>query len=101
MALHMMYDKIAPDEPTKAPTIVRRGLLSMNPSAQRAQPEYEFKTVITTGISAPPIALVKVTPKTLLAAVAANNAVNPNPKLPVQNTIPNDANEAKANPMLI
>lgn len=35
------------------------------PSAQSAHPEYEFKTVITTGISAPPIADVNVTPMTL------------------------------------
>jgi hypothetical protein len=27
----------------------------MNPSAHRAQPEYEFSSVITTGMSAPPI----------------------------------------------
>lgn len=35
------------------------------PSAQSAHPEYEFKTVITTGISAPPIAEVNVTPMML------------------------------------
>lgn len=35
------------------------------PSAHKAHPEYEFKTVITTGISAPPIAEVNVTPMML------------------------------------
>lgn len=34
----------------------------MNPSAQRAHPEYEFKTVIATGISAAPILLVMFHP---------------------------------------
>lgn len=74
----MIADKIAPDEPMRAPTIVKRLLLSINlmklfickilflwwdyPSAQSAHPLYEFKTVITTGISAPPIAIVRVTP---------------------------------------
>lgn len=32
------------------------------PSAHNAHPEYEFNTVMTTGISAPPIADVNVTP---------------------------------------
>ena len=39
---------------------------SVYPSAQRAQPEYEFKTVMTTGMSAPPMAMVRVTPITAL-----------------------------------
>ena len=43
----------APDDPIRAPTTVIRLLFIMNPSAHRAQPEYEFSTVITTGMSAP------------------------------------------------
>lgn len=34
------------------------------PSAHSAHPEYEFKTVMTTGMSAPPMAAVNVTPMT-------------------------------------
>ena len=49
---------MAPDEPIKEPTIVSIGLANMKPSAQRAHPEYEFKTVMATGISADPILLV-------------------------------------------
>ena len=64
MALHIMYDKIAPLLPIKAPTIVIKLLFNMKPSAHNAHPEYEFNTVITTGISAPPIAEVNVTPLT-------------------------------------
>ena len=37
--LHMMYERIAPDEPIRAPTIVIRLLFNMKPSAHRAQPE--------------------------------------------------------------
>jgi hypothetical protein len=59
--LHMMYDKMAPELPIKAPTIVIKLLFNMKPSAQRAQPEYEFRTVMTTGMSAPPMAAVRVT----------------------------------------
>jgi hypothetical protein len=47
-ALHQqMYDKIAPLEPTSAPTMVSKGLLSINPVAQRAQPEQECNTEMT------------------------------------------------------
>lgn len=101
IALHIIYDKIAPDDPTNAPTIVKSGLSSINPSAHKAHPEYEFKTVITTGISAPPIAFVKVTPNTLLAAVAVNKAANPTPKLPVVLNKYNEAMDNAAKPMFI
>ena len=39
IARHMMYDRIAPDEPTSAPTTMSRSLPSMNPVAAAAQPE--------------------------------------------------------------
>lgn len=74
IALHMMYERMAPELPIRAPTIVIKLLLSMKPSAHKAHPEYEFKTVITTGMSAPPIAAVKVTPMTVdIAAVAPSH----------------------------
>jgi len=49
----------------------------MKPSAQRAHPEYEFKTVIATGISADPILLVIFHPKAAEAAVVLNNDMRP------------------------
>ena len=51
----MIKVRIAPEDPINDPTIVNMELLSINPSAQSAHPEYEFKTVIATGISADPI----------------------------------------------
>jgi hypothetical protein len=39
MAIHMIYERIAPDAPISEPTVVSSVLLSMKPSAQRAQPE--------------------------------------------------------------
>ncbi len=39
IALHMMYDRIAPLEPTSAPVTISRSLLSMKPVAAAAQPE--------------------------------------------------------------
>lgn len=63
LTTHMMQDRMAPEEPMRAPTMVNRLLLSRKPSAHRAQPEQLFSTVMTTGMSAPPIAAVKVTPQ--------------------------------------
>ena len=56
----MIYERMEPLTPMSEPTVVRRGLLSINPSATRANPEYAFRTVITTGMSAPPMAAVVV-----------------------------------------
>ena len=86
IATHMTCVRIAPEDPMRAPTVVRSGLSSMNPSAHlpykasmpcqstgwyvgsglssmnpsahRAQPEYELSTVMTTGMSAPPMEAV-------------------------------------------
>ena len=55
MASHIIYVRIPPENPIKDPTLVIRALSRRNPSAASAHPEYEFRTVITTGISAPPI----------------------------------------------
>jgi len=39
IAVHMMYDRIAPLEPTSAPTTISRSLESMKPVAAAAHPE--------------------------------------------------------------
>jgi hypothetical protein len=39
IALHMMYDRYAPDEPTRAPVTISRSLFSRKPAAAAAQPE--------------------------------------------------------------
>ena len=39
IALHMMYDRIAPDEPTSEPATISSGLLSEKPMPDAAQPE--------------------------------------------------------------
>ena len=54
-----MYDKIAPEDPTKAPVIINAVFSNVNPiPATAAQPEYEFNIEITTGMSAPPIGMI-------------------------------------------
>src|ERR1700744_620397 len=64
IALHMMYDRIAPDEPTSEPAMISIGLFSEKPMPAAAQPEYEFSIDTTTGMSAPPIGLMISTPGT-------------------------------------
>ena len=45
-----------------APTVMRRGLASMKPSAHNAQPDAELRHVMTTGMSAPPMEEVRCAP---------------------------------------
>lgn len=80
-----MYDKIAPDDPIKEPTIVNKLLFNMNPSAHNAHPLYEFNTVIATGISADPIENITFQPKVNEVAVVTVNANIPAPWLDEDN----------------
>lgn len=66
-----MYERILPLAPMRLPTLVRSILSSMNPSATKAKPEYAFRTVTKTGISAPPIAALVVQPLAKESAVLA------------------------------
>ena len=57
-----MYESIAPDDPTRAPVIIKAVFSNVNPIPAAAQPEYELSIEITTGISAPPIGIMINTP---------------------------------------
>jgi len=62
MPLHIIYDKIAPEDPTRAPVIIRAVFSNVKPIPAAAQPEYELSIEITTGISAPPIGIISKIP---------------------------------------
>src|SRR6478735_11034859 len=62
IALHMMYERIAPDEPTSDPAMISIGLFSEKPIPAAAHPEYELSIDTTTGMSAPPIGMMISTP---------------------------------------
>ena len=62
--MHIIYERIAPEEPTKAPVIINALFSNVKPIPAAAQPEYEFNIEITTGISAPPIGIIINTPTT-------------------------------------
>ncbi len=53
---------INPDAPTRAPDIISPLFIKTNPVAAAATPEYELSREITTGMSAPPIGMVRVMP---------------------------------------
>ena len=54
IALHIIWLRIAPEAPTKAPVTISSVLLSVKPMPDAAQPEYEFSIDTITGMSAPP-----------------------------------------------
>ena len=39
IALHMMYERIAPLEPTRAPVMISKSFFNMKPAAAAVQPE--------------------------------------------------------------
>tara|TARA_B100000073_G_scaffold257480_1_gene217425 strand:- start:96 stop:314 length:219 start_codon:yes stop_codon:yes gene_type:complete len=69
----MMYERIAPDDPTKAPVITKAILPSVKPIIAAANPEYELSIEITTGISAPPIGIMSNKPNNKERIVTIKN----------------------------
>mmetsp|Transcript_24563 Transcript_24563/g.62534 ORF Transcript_24563/g.62534 Transcript_24563/m.62534 type:complete len:311 (-) Transcript_24563:257-1189(-) len=73
IAAHIMYDRMAPDAPTKDPAISSSLFETISPAKTPANPEQVFRTQMTTGISAPPMARTKSTPKPPDRAVATSS----------------------------
>mmetsp|Transcript_33580 Transcript_33580/g.104688 ORF Transcript_33580/g.104688 Transcript_33580/m.104688 type:complete len:249 (+) Transcript_33580:740-1486(+) len=88
MATHMMLERMAPLAPMSAPTMVSKLLESTKPSAVRAQPEALFRSVITTGMSAPPTAPVTSQPKAPATPVPSNSTRAPVAGCPTKATRP-------------
>ena len=63
MAQAMSSVRIPPDAPTSAPPMIRAPLPITKPAMATAMPVKEFSSAMTTGMSAPPIGIVIVTPK--------------------------------------
>ena len=68
IASAMSLVRIAPEAPTRAPAMIRTGLSRTKPAIATAVPVKLFRRLMTTGMSAPPIGRVIVTPKTSAAA---------------------------------
>src|SRR5579864_6249911 len=75
IARHMMYDRIAPDEPTSEPAMISIGLFSEKPIPAAAQPEYELSIETTTGMSAPPIGMMIRMPSASATMVISQNQI--------------------------
>src|ERR1700761_5078985 len=73
IAWHMMYERIAPDDPTSEPAMISMALLSEKPMPAAAQPEYELSIETTTGMSAPPIGMMMSTPSANAISVMTMN----------------------------
>ena len=72
--LHMMYDRMAPDEPTSAPVMMSAMFDSVKPMPAAAQPEYELSIDTTTGMSAPPMGMMIKTPNSIAVSAMAQNS---------------------------
>ena len=62
---------IMPEAPTSAPEMIRALLCSTKPVAAAARPVNEFSSEITTGMSAPPIAITMITPSSSDSTMAS------------------------------
>ena len=71
-----MYDKIAPEDPTNAPVIIKAVFSKVKPIPAAAQPEYEFHIEITTGMSAPPIGIIIKNPIKNETAIKIQNKLD-------------------------
>ena len=65
MARHISTDRIKPENPSSVPAMISTLFDSTKPVAAAARPAYEFKSDITTGMSAEPMGITNITPNTV------------------------------------
>ena len=75
IALHIIRVRMRPEAPTSAPLMISTLLPITNPAADAASPEYEFRSEITTGMSAPPIGSTSNIPRDRAAIVKIKKVV--------------------------
>ena len=83
IASAMSLVRIAPEAPTRAPAMISTGLSITKPAIATAVPVNEFSSEMTTGMSAPPIGRVIVTPK--ISAAARMTSISARFGVPVMN----------------
>ena len=74
IALHMITDRMKPDDPSSAPAVISSLLSSTNPIATAERPAYELRSEITVGMSAPPIGRISSTPNTSDSTTTTGNS---------------------------
>ena len=60
-----------PEDPSNDPVMIWILLSSMNPIAASVRPAYEFRSAMTTGMSAAPMGRMRRTPETSASATTA------------------------------
>ncbi len=83
MASAMSLVRIAPEAPTRAPAMMSTGLSMTKPAMATAVPVNELSSEMTTGMSAPPMGRVMVTPK--ISAAARMTSIRARLGVPVAN----------------
>ena len=73
--MHMSSVNSVPEEPTSVPATTMARLLMAKPSAATARPVNEFKSEMTTGMSAPPMGMTIAMPKNSASKNITMNAV--------------------------
>src|SRR4051812_46161043 len=63
IALDIIMPRMNPEPPSSAPQMMSTLLPSANPVAAAANPAYELRRQMTTGMSAPPMGSTNVTPR--------------------------------------
>ena len=93
MASAISLVRIAPEAPTRAPAMMRTGLSRTKPAIATAVPVNEFRRLMTTGMSAPPIGSVIVTPK--MSAASRMTAMTGTLRLPAHRTTRRDDHDER------
>ncbi len=75
IATHMIWVRISPEAPTRAPLMISTLLLSTKPVIAAARPDSELRKEMITGMSAPPIGITSRTPASRLTAASTRQAV--------------------------
>jgi len=73
MATLMIWVRMIPLAPTRAPAMMRSVLSSTKPVAEAARPDIELSRAITTGMSAPPMGITTSRPSTDPTATSAQS----------------------------
>ena len=105
MASAMSLVRMAPEAPTRAPAMISTGLPITKPAIAAAVPVNEFRRLMTTGMSAPPMGSTMVTPKITAATTIddqddvrdadAERRTTPGPRRSTRMSVPHDGDRGQ------
>ena len=101
IALHIILVRINPEAPTSEPAMIRMLLSIAKPVAAAANPEYEFSSAMTTGMSAPPMGFTRHKPNTDVRQTTMKKVWIASEPKPAHTRYATTPNEMVASKMLI